>query len=457
MNKEKFIKQLMKKLSILSDTEKNDIKLEYEDIIDQKIKHGKTEEEAVSEFGDINDLTDEILKAYKINPNYKGENKTFFNNVEDTIKKGAKKISDTTEEVIDNINFDSDKITFNKIIEFLVKLLVILLGLAILKIPFYVIEELGKSIFESTEFFIGDIFKVIWVSLIEVIYFVFVIFVIVSLFIKFKNSITDSDSNKIEQKKSEKPIKVNKNNKNSKNGITDIIIIILKLGIFIIFLIPLLFMNVGLVFIFIILIYLLFKNIVLIGPIILIIGLMILGFYIFDICSKKLFSNVKVYMYPFIIGMVMTILGGLLSIDYLLGFTYYNYLPESEFKTDVIVSEQTINKRTIFSDNYDIVIDNNLDDNKINIEIEYYNDFIKIDDIEKHDINSYSTYDDKHEVINQIHINYSYVEKKEFNIKNSFTDLIIDNLKNRKIYNYSKIDELNIKVYVNEKTKNLLN
>ena len=70
MNKEKFIKELTKKLNILSEEEKNDIILEYEDIIEEKIKHGKTEEEAVKEFGDIDKLTKEILEAYKINPDY---------------------------------------------------------------------------------------------------------------------------------------------------------------------------------------------------------------------------------------------------------------------------------------------------------------------------------------------------------------------------------------------------
>ena len=94
MNKEKFIKELTKKLNILSEDEKNDIILEYEDIIEEKIKHGKTEEEAVKEFGDIDKLTKEILEAYKINPDYKNSDKSFFNNVEESIKKGAKKLSD---------------------------------------------------------------------------------------------------------------------------------------------------------------------------------------------------------------------------------------------------------------------------------------------------------------------------------------------------------------------------
>ena len=52
------------------DEEKKDIINEYSDIIDEKVKHGKTEEESVKEFGNIDELAEEILKAYKINPNY---------------------------------------------------------------------------------------------------------------------------------------------------------------------------------------------------------------------------------------------------------------------------------------------------------------------------------------------------------------------------------------------------
>ena len=77
MNKKKFLNQLEQKLKVLSKEEIQDILNEYEDIIDEKVKHGKTEEEAVLEFGDISSLSKEILKSYKIDPEYQKSNNDF--------------------------------------------------------------------------------------------------------------------------------------------------------------------------------------------------------------------------------------------------------------------------------------------------------------------------------------------------------------------------------------------
>ncbi|MEG1146062.1 MAG: DUF1700 domain-containing protein, partial [Bacilli bacterium] len=68
MNKKQFIKELEYKLSILDEQELKDTINEYKDIIELKVKSGITEEEAVLEFGELDELATEILKAYKINP-----------------------------------------------------------------------------------------------------------------------------------------------------------------------------------------------------------------------------------------------------------------------------------------------------------------------------------------------------------------------------------------------------
>ena len=70
MNKKKFLKILEEKLQILSEEEINDILNEYKDTIEEKVKHGSSEEEAVADFGSVEELSREILKAYKINPDY---------------------------------------------------------------------------------------------------------------------------------------------------------------------------------------------------------------------------------------------------------------------------------------------------------------------------------------------------------------------------------------------------
>lgn len=108
MSKDKFLRDLEKKLSILSEEERKETIDEYRDIIEEKVKHGKKESEAVKEFGSIDELAKEILNAYKINPDYNRNNtgdkaKDFVDGAEEIIRKGAKKISKVTDDVVDDV------------------------------------------------------------------------------------------------------------------------------------------------------------------------------------------------------------------------------------------------------------------------------------------------------------------------------------------------------------------
>jgi len=85
--------------------ERNDILNEYKDTIEEKVKHGSSEEEAVADFGSVEELSREILKAYKINPDYsksKDKVKDFVEDGETLIKKGAEKLSEWTQDIVDD-------------------------------------------------------------------------------------------------------------------------------------------------------------------------------------------------------------------------------------------------------------------------------------------------------------------------------------------------------------------
>ncbi len=51
MDKKTFLEELRSSLSVLQETELNDIMDEYEQHIDMKVQSGLTEEEAIAEFG----------------------------------------------------------------------------------------------------------------------------------------------------------------------------------------------------------------------------------------------------------------------------------------------------------------------------------------------------------------------------------------------------------------------
>ncbi len=450
MNKRNFLKILDQKLSVLSETERKDIINEYQDIIEQKVKHGKTEEEAVKEFGNIEELTLEILKVYKINPDYNKDNKDFIGGFENAIKNGAKKVSKATEDFIDNINIDNNKLTLQKVFEFVIKLIILLLGLLILKIPFMFIQELGVSLFETTNF---SFFKHIWNILIEFIYFVVSITVIIAIIIRFINSIQKNET--ANQEKDSKLVSKKNNEENKKiesqnNKLSDIIMLIVKIWVFMIILLPSFGIIIGMLIGLCILIYLTIKGILLIGPIILLIGLLVSGIYLIYIILNGLFDRVKIHIYPFIVGLILFIIGSLMTFDYVIGFNFYDSLPKnSKFKIKTISYSETIDEKTkIHYD--DINIDNNLKDNEIKMEVKYYPDFIRINGIEKSDI----IYEDE-EKIGTIYIqSENYYNNIGFN--HPIVKEIIKNLNKQEIYDYGQYYNYKVKLYINEKTKRLL-
>lgn len=69
-NKESFLKTLQSRLAVLEEAEQQDILAEYAQHIDLRVGSGLTEEEAIRDFGDIDQLTAEILGAYHVKPTY---------------------------------------------------------------------------------------------------------------------------------------------------------------------------------------------------------------------------------------------------------------------------------------------------------------------------------------------------------------------------------------------------
>ena len=449
MNKRKFLKELEKKLVILSDTEKEDILNEYRDIIEEKIKHGKSEEEAVKEFGSIDELSKEILSAYKINPEYqenkseKKDKKEFVETTEDFIKKGAKKLSEVTEDVVDSLKESDIEFTTEKIFEVIIKVLLVLLGLAILKIPFHLVGELGASIFNiGLEPFHG-ISEVIWKILVEVIYLIaciLILFTIISKYVKPKSKKQDKIVN---EKSSEEEIITKKKVKNDTSWVP--LVMMLKCFICIVFLFPLWCVNFGLLIAIACIIYILCQGINVVGILILLLGLVLIGFEFCNIIYNLLFKRNHYHFSSIVVGFIMILLGASLTFDYMSDFTYYNSLPEDLFHQGSITYEETISSPIkIDSDRLEIIVDNHMEDSKIKMEVYYYKDYVTIEK-ESH------THEDHRHIY--FHITNA---KNSFNWKRDVKDLLMKHLEKKEIYNYSLLDDVFVKVYVNESTKSLI-
>lgn len=70
MNKERFLEKLTIRLQVLDEKEKQDILDEYALHIDMKVAEGLSEEEAIQDFGDFEELVADILEAYHVNPKF---------------------------------------------------------------------------------------------------------------------------------------------------------------------------------------------------------------------------------------------------------------------------------------------------------------------------------------------------------------------------------------------------
>ncbi len=81
MNKKDLINYLENRLSVLNKAERDDIINEYIQHIDNKLKEGLTEKEAVETLGNIEDMVRETLSAYNVDPDYDSKEESEINNV----------------------------------------------------------------------------------------------------------------------------------------------------------------------------------------------------------------------------------------------------------------------------------------------------------------------------------------------------------------------------------------
>ena len=196
MNKKVFLEKLRKKLKILNKNELEDIIEEYEDHINEKVASGKTEEEAVKDFGDFEELVKEILSAYKISEDY-----------EETIKEKnvVADFIDTCVSFVKDFAKNIGSRSANDIVKFVVEFIVLILFIAILKLPILLVEEVGEWLFERLISPFGDGLAIIWRYMIEIIYFVLAVAGIVN-FVKKRYMEVET----VEEKKSIKEENIEK-------------------------------------------------------------------------------------------------------------------------------------------------------------------------------------------------------------------------------------------------------
>ena len=167
MNKEEFITLLEDKLYYLVDNVKKDEISKYEQVIDNYINMGQSEENAVASFGNVDDLVKAIYLSHGL------DYKKLFNS-----KLTTKGIKGSFKNFYTLVTGNDKKKARNALLSFLYIILLIIL----LKIVFIFIRDMGSQMF--SDLFSNKTISKIYDLSFEVLYVLIAIVVFFKMFTK---------------------------------------------------------------------------------------------------------------------------------------------------------------------------------------------------------------------------------------------------------------------------------
>lgn len=433
MNKNEFISELKSKLSILKKEEVNDIVNEYSEHIEEKVKSGKSEKEAIEEFGDIDELVSGILDAYKIDKEYYKKTSILDNIAEDT------------KEVLNKIIKIISNGTSKEIIKLLAYILITILICYILKLPFYIMETFVNKLFIGLPVSVYNILSRCNSIIIYMIYIIFVFIVFIKVLKeKVINNfmIKESVSSKTKTKKSSKEKETKEVITNNERTIVDSIFDIFKFMFrlfagFILFGVAV--MLFGFSILLIVSIYIYIKYNFGIGISIMTIGFVLGSLWLIYILYKYIVKSKISFTKAFIMFCMSIILCGVGVGVFATEFNQFEYIDghhefvlkeEKEYNSDNIKYIECNN-----CDKIDKIINNDLKDNVFIVKT-YSSDYFE----------TYcNNYCENNLCCGTRYPNYGFYK------------IILNDIKNKKFYNYDAFRSIRLEVIANEKTLNKLN
>ncbi len=419
MNKQTFLNKLRSSLKDLNENEIIDNLNEYESYIDEKIKSGKSEEEAVSELGDFKTLVSDIYEAYNVKKPKKG------------IEKYLSDFADSFMTVINifiNKSF-KEKITF--ILEVLILIALILIG----KIPVNILINGLKDFLIINFFGLGRfVFSLVNFGL-EVIYVLASLWFIIYYFKKrYEKEFNLNVVKKIE--KGDSKMKENKiSNDKALNTVCSIILIFVKIFLGLM-LIPLFALVIGILSLLVISIITIIDGASYYSIPILILAAGAFIYAFIYIIIKLLFDkNIKALtlLISFGLSIVLSVTGSVLVFYDVAKSEFINDIPSNYEYT---YKEYDTTNNNILIDSYYIEYkeDESLGNN-IKINLRYVDDY---NDVEIKDNNS------------TIEINYYDGDDEPKIIKDVFK-LFYDNYCEHTYYNYEKLFGVKATITANKK------
>lgn len=389
--------------------------------------------------------------------------KIFNCNLDDLINKDITQIEDlsSSKKILTNfIKSIGDGITktikmienfsFKDLVKFIIQILVIVLVIAICRIPFSLVEDAVYNILsEYQNNVICNVFLTFFEFIISIGYSVFAIITFFYIYkvkflneaeiIKQENNAKTSDTNK-QIKSSDKYI-IKSNKMTILEFLTMLLIWFLKFMV-IVFMIPTLISLLTTIVCFTLFIVLLFKGLLLTGPILITISLIVFGVVLLEIMFNFIVNKKSNYKRVFI-AMISSIT--VFGIGVLFSMIYFSNLklmdrPSPKFKNKKM--EQVISMNdSLFIHNYNgninYEVDPNMSNDEVKLVLSYYSNTIT-PKVNKNDDNTYSI---------------GVIQSKYFRMQD-YTDDIINNLKKKRVYTYYGVNDINVSVFASEENIN---
>ncbi len=373
-----------------------------------------------------------------------------------------KESSINTKDILDKFNTLMKKIvclfesmSFKEIIEFLVTIFILILIILIGTIPKELIESLiGNGLLYDIGY-IGPTLNNIFKLIVDILYSVFsiVIFIYV-LKIKYLDRIKikeDTDKEivvKEKEKRVEEVEKVIIKDNNSSNSLTrtlaKIIIYIIKFFVVCFLIVPLICIVVFAVMLGFLVLFVI-KGLPLLGILLWVVACLIISAICFEVPLNFVINhknNYKRIMITLLISLIIIIIGSIIFAFNFFSITYVDSLP-NDVKTKEIKETVDMNSElTIYDDYYsdiEYVIDDSLTD-KVEITVTYYDYLIerniKID-----------LYNKKLAIYEDSPIELSF---------NKILDEISDDFKDKKVYNYDKLNHYKVTIKTSSNNINII-
>ena len=389
--------------------------------------------------------------------------KTFNCNLDDLINKDMSQIEDlsSSKKILANFvkNIEDgitktikmiENFSFKEFVKFIIQILIIVLVIAICRIPFSLVEDAVYNILaEYQNNVICNVFLTFFEFIISIGYS---IFAIITFFYIYKVKFL-SDIEVINQESNTKIVDTNKQTKSSDKYIiksdkmtileflTMLLIWFLKFMI-IVFMIPTVISLLTTIVCFTLFIVLLFKGLLLTGPILITLSLTVFGVALLEIMFNFIVNKKSTYKRVFI-TMISSII--VFGVGVLFSMVYFSNLklinkPSPKFKnreTEQVIPMSDNLFIHDYNGNINYEVDQNISNDEVKLVLSYYSDTIT-PKVNKNDDNTYSI---------------GVIQSKYFRMQD-YIDDIIDNLKKRRVYTYYGVDNIDTTIFASEENIN---